>query len=162
MADKQLKPYADKAQKARWICDILRQEFPACFKKAVEKQPIKSGIHVDLDAHYKQDTRFTEDELRLALAFYTRGIDYLKTIITGTERIGLDGSPAGKVNTGDEQYAQRLLQAKLDIHNQTEPQKAYAKPIVLKQPDNVEILTPISKTNKSLKTKSDKNIAYVA
>ena len=85
----------------------LAQLYPACFYVARhERRPLKIGIGRDLAA---LDLGIGRRELGSALAWYVNGIDYLRGLRGGAERIGLDGAPSGLVSQPDEAHAREKL-----------------------------------------------------
>lgn len=69
--------------------------FPAAFApKGAEKKPLKIGIDRDIKRACPQ---FTREALRLALGDYTGGPTYLRHLVIGTPRVGLDGEAEGWV-----------------------------------------------------------------
>ena len=87
----------------------LAQLYPACFYVARhERRPLKIGIGRDLAA---LDLGIGRRELGSALAWYVNGIDYLRGLRVGAERIGLDGAPSGLVSQADEAHARERLAA---------------------------------------------------
>jgi sRNA-binding protein len=101
------------AQRALQVLGLLRKELPKCFKKTENKQPLKNEIDLDLIKYYKNDDRFTQEELNLALYFYTHGKQYLELIIEGAKRIDLKGKAVSKVTAAEAEYAQELLKRRL-------------------------------------------------
>ena len=87
----------------------LARLYPACFYVARhERRPLKIGIRRDLAA---LDLGIGRRELDSALAWYVNGIDYLRGLRGGAERIGLDGAPSGLVSQPDEAHAREKLAA---------------------------------------------------
>jgi ProP effector len=85
----------------------LAQLYPACFYVARhERRPLKIGIRRDLAA---LDLGIGRRELDSALAWYANGIDYLRSLRVGADRIGLDGAPSGVVSQVDEAHAREKL-----------------------------------------------------
>ncbi|WP_052383895.1 ProQ/FINO family protein [Litchfieldella xinjiangensis] len=68
-------------------------------------RPLKIGIHEDL----MQREPWPEKLVRRALASYVHLPRYLKAVRAGTERVGLNGEPAGTVTEGEAKYAKKQL-----------------------------------------------------
>jgi ProP effector len=67
----------------------------AFFRDLAQRRPLKIGIHRDLSSDASHGLSPTE--LRQALGWYCRSPGYLASMIEGTERIDLNGMPAGTV-----------------------------------------------------------------
>lgn len=79
---------------AHRVRDQIVKTFPACFAgKGKSKCPLKIGIDVDILKAVNLDPR----EVSLAIHDYTNGPTYLKNVVEGAERIGLDGQVCGVV-----------------------------------------------------------------
>jgi len=96
----------EERQKREAAIRALAERWPKCFA-ANEKQrrPLKvgiaeevraAGLHVDVSA---------------ALAFYAHNASYMKALVAGAVRIGLDGEPAGEVTAEQEALARSQLAA---------------------------------------------------
>jgi len=87
----------------------LAELYPACFYAArQQRRPLKIGIRRDLTT---LDLGIGRRELDSALAWYANGIGYLQSLRAGTDRIGLNGAPAGVVSEADEAHAREKLAA---------------------------------------------------
>ncbi|TJW14361.1 MAG: hypothetical protein E5W82_10305 [Mesorhizobium sp.] len=82
----------------------LAKRFPAAFKRKgePEKQPLKIGIAKDVLALVKDIPRKV---VKRAISDYCSGPKYTKALVTGAQRIDLDGKPAGNVSAASEAYA---------------------------------------------------------
>lgn len=82
----------------------LAKRFPAAFmrKGEPEKKPLKIGIEKDLLAAVKDIPRKV---LKRVISDYRSGPKYTKAMISGAQRIDLDGNPAGNVSAASEAYA---------------------------------------------------------
>lgn len=85
--------------------------FPKCFApKGGEKKPLKVDIHKDLYTEARATfPGLSLRYLRIFLADYTRGHNYLICLKSGVPRIDLNGSFAGFVKEGEEVFAKKQL-----------------------------------------------------
>jgi ProP effector len=75
--------------------NLLTETFPLAFMpKGTEKRPLKVGIYADVRAALPE---LSGKDVRIALADYTEGPTYLRNVIAGAVRVGLNGEPAGAV-----------------------------------------------------------------
>ena|ERR1700683_4114808 len=86
---------------------VLAERFPACFQVFERRRrPLKIGIHEDITAATPDlDPR----HVRLALAAYARNPWYLRAIVTGASRVGLDGGAAGIITADQATHAAEKL-----------------------------------------------------
>jgi sRNA-binding protein len=78
------------------VIELLAETFPDCFHVYEQRRrPLKIGIHDEILAAL--GGAVTPGELGAALRIYTSNRVYLRRLTAGTERIGLDGQPAGIV-----------------------------------------------------------------
>jgi len=105
------------------ILEILRQDFPPCFKKNAVKIPLSVGIHKEVFEHYKNDARLSKRAIRFALRSYTSRYSYLKILTVGNQRINLKGKVAGEVSLEQAKMAEDLLQWR-QLKNRTQPPPA--------------------------------------
>ena len=97
----------DERQKRKATIRALAERWPKCFAVSEkQRRPLKIGIGDEVRA------LLTDAEVSAALAFYTGSTSYLKALVAGAVRIGLDGEPAGVVTADQEGDAQRRLAAK--------------------------------------------------
>src|SRR5215469_13249267 len=98
-------------QAALVLVGKLAERFPAAFAiNPRHRRPLKLGIHVDILAQLS-DTIAPRD-LSVALRIYVGNIGYLKALVTGADRIDLNGMPTGTVTAehadiAKAQYEQR-------------------------------------------------------
>jgi ProP effector len=86
---------------------LLAKRFPQCFKAFGQpKLPLKIGIDRDIIAA-APELRYRN--ILYAIADYTSGSSYLRTLIEGAARIDLNGDAAGIVTAAQEHYAQGRL-----------------------------------------------------
>lgn len=83
---------------------MLMDTYPLTFSRENVK-PLKIGIQEDLIA----DEKLARNRIKRALASYVRGIQYLKSMQVGADRVGLDGQPAGQVTEAEAEHAQAKL-----------------------------------------------------
>ena len=88
---------------------ILATAFPAAFKLyGPARRPLKKGINHDLKARFGD--RMSQRQRSAALHYYTRNPHYLSAcLVEDTERIDLDGNPAGVVTAYEADHAAALL-----------------------------------------------------
>lgn len=83
-------------QRAEAVREILVAHFPRCFKpKGQPKQPLALKLHLRIRDRIAGLSR---DDIFWALKDYTGGPTYLKAMIEGAARIGLDGEIDGVVD----------------------------------------------------------------
>jgi ProP effector len=98
------------------LIGVLAERFPAAFAvNPCYRQPLKLGIHLDILAQLS-DTIAPRD-LSDALRIYVGNIKYLKSLVTGAERVDINGMPAGTVTAehadiAKAQYEQRCAKRK--------------------------------------------------
>ncbi|OJX14355.1 MAG: hypothetical protein BGO77_05765 [Caedibacter sp. 37-49] len=87
----------------------LYEKFPACFNPK-DLKPLKLKIDKDLYLLLKQEGAPSKSQLRDALAYYTRNIDYLKTVINGKHRYDLEGQQMQEITQDQIDFAQEKLE----------------------------------------------------
>ncbi len=92
----------------------LYEKFPACFNLK-DLKPLKLNIDKDLYLLLKQEDAPSKSQLRDALAYYTRNIDYLKTVINGTHRYDLEGQQVQEITQNQIDFAQERLHKTLHL-----------------------------------------------
>jgi ProP effector len=98
------------------VVATLAERFPACFFVDSRKPvPIKCGIDKELIEALDQIVE--PEAIRLALAIYCGHYHYLRTLVVGADRIGLDGAVAGSVNE-DEAKGAAMRAAKQRLRRQ--------------------------------------------
>jgi ProP effector len=81
----------------------LAARFPACFAGPdAAPRPLNLGIHADLRAAMPE---LSVHERKVALHHYVTTSDYLRALIEGVERVGLDGTPCGRVTADEAAHA---------------------------------------------------------
>lgn len=104
-----MKKHAKRQRIARATRELLATAFPDCFAPAgAEKRPLALGVH---DAVLAALPEIGRRRLAEALADYTSGPTYLRHVVEGAERIGLDGAPAGLVRASEAAHAALRLAA---------------------------------------------------
>lgn len=96
-----------RVPRLRWkLADL----YPGVFQKPhskVPKQPLKLGIYWDLRAALPAE--YDRLEICRFLTDYCSGYFYQWGLLQFSERIGLDGQPAGDVTEGHKQHAARRI-----------------------------------------------------
>ena len=91
---------------------ILHERFPEVFKgKGENKHPLRVGIHADIK---REIPEFSSNQVHMALRDYMGGPTYLRNMIEGTLRMGLDGKLYEPVTKEHELAAKQNLQ-KLEV-----------------------------------------------
>lgn len=108
--------------------DFLLNFLTTNFKEAFnlkEPKPLKVGITHNLLEQIGEDSEITRTQARIAVKIYVSRIKYLKALIEGADRIGLDGKPSGKVGKEEEDYAKAYL--KMIVENAKKKAKEKSK-----------------------------------
>lgn len=88
---------------------LLVARYPACFAdKGREKRPLRLGVHNLIMADLPE---IGLKRLTAALGDYTAGPTYLRNVVAGATRIGLDGAAAGEVSAAEAEHAALRLSA---------------------------------------------------
>lgn len=96
-----------KKQKQREAKALLEGFWGTAFKYSQPK-PLKIGILEDMVEDSKsRHLPFDLDIIKAALQLYVHRYLYQKSVRKGTERIGLDGLPAGEVSDEQKAYARQ-------------------------------------------------------
>lgn len=94
---------------ARETRAVLVERFPAVFMgKGVDKIPLKVGIDKEIRAAIPE---LKSRQVYCAMRDYVTGGRYLKAMVAGAVRIGLDGNPSGTVTEEQAQIAAARLKA---------------------------------------------------
>ena len=92
----------------------LHRRFPLCFAaKGAEKRPLKLCINQDI-AQRAPD--LDPDLVYAAIGDYQRGRTYLRNLVLGALRVGLDGLCAGSVTRSQAWRAELRLRARAQEH----------------------------------------------
>lgn len=119
-----VKPKNIKKPKPRWLeyvqygVELLKLNFPLCFKTANELKPLKKGIKQDLIQRLSSLEKIaTEDKACMvkSLAYYVNTAAYLRCVTEKAARIDLDGNPADVVTAEEAKYSSDRYQAKLKL-----------------------------------------------
>jgi sRNA-binding protein len=94
---------ASKRAKVREIIQLLCARFPEVFSASKQRRPLKIGIHADVVPALGGEVR--ERELKSALRAYTSSASYLRSVVGGASRFGIDGHPAGTVTAEEQAHA---------------------------------------------------------
>ena len=108
----------EERQKREAAIRILAERWPKCF--AVDekrRRPLKVGIAEEARA------LLPDIDVSAALALYTHSTSYMKALVAGAVRIGLDGEPTGTVTAVHEAFARREL-AKRETKQETKQRDA--------------------------------------
>jgi ProP effector len=93
-----------KAERTR---ELLAETFPKCFaRKGEEKRPLAIGLHQEILGAIPE---IGYHRLSAALADYTSGPTYLRNVVEGAPRVGLDGEPKGVVTAKEATHAATRL-----------------------------------------------------
>lgn len=94
------------ATEAKWVTVAdLATLFPQLFNGEV--RPLKRGIHYEIFA--ETAGRFTQKGVRVALSKFVGKEVYLRQLVAGASRYGLDGQPAGEVTEADQRFAEAAI-----------------------------------------------------
>jgi len=111
----------EERQKREAAIRALAERWPRCFSvNEKRRRPLKVGIAEEIRA------AGLDIDVKAALAFYAHSATYLKALVAGAVRIGLDGEPAGTV-TKEQEAVARLELAKRD-RKKTKPESEPAVP----------------------------------
>ncbi len=108
-------PAQEKSVDTRSVLCVLQTRYPV-FR---DFSPLAIGIDKQLFAALPDLSRKT---VRLAMRSHTMTTRYLKEMEKGTQRLNLDGSPAGDVTDENRQHASELLKER--FKKQAEQRKA--------------------------------------
>ena len=79
------------------------------------RRPLKVGIAEEVRA------LLPDVDVSAVLAYYAYNASYMKALVAGAIRIGLDGEPAGTVTADQEAFARRELAKRETKQPQSEP-----------------------------------------
>jgi ProP effector len=108
--------------------ELLAKAYSKCFfvnEKA--RVPLKVGISNDIASRFPPGKM--PKALGLALRYYVGSPHYLKKLVLGAKRIGLDGVPAGAVTAEQEKQARMLLAGQKERRKKRLAREA-AKPVL--------------------------------
>jgi ProP effector len=106
----------------------LRAQFPNVISRLDMqhgRRPLKIGIHDDLVALLPE---VDPQIIGLALKLYTVHSGYLRSLVEGAPRVGLNGAEVGTVTAEAASHAQDLLQRFLRRQAAKEPQQSQTGP----------------------------------
>lgn len=83
----------------------LFDTYPEVFNRD-NVRPLKIGIQEDLIA----DEKLARNRIKRGLASYVRNPHYLRSLVAGADRIGLDAQAAGQVSEEEAAHARRKLE----------------------------------------------------
>lgn len=99
----------EKLPTSKAVIAYLAEQFPQCFSVAGEAKPLKIGIFEDLATRLEDDPKVSKTRLRGALRQYTNSWRYLRCVVTGAQRVDLNGADAGLVEDDHASHAQESL-----------------------------------------------------
>ena len=106
----------EERQKREAAIRALAERWPKCFAvDAKRRRPLKIGIAEEIRA------AGLDVEVSAALSYYAYNASYMKALVAGAIRIGLDGEPAGTVTADQEAFARRELAKRETKQPQSEP-----------------------------------------
>lgn len=86
--------------------DMLVRAFPHCFvPSGFPKKPLMRGM----DRELARRGVMTQSRANQFLRVYCNGPRYLRALIEGTQRVGLDGAPAGGISDEERERARAAL-----------------------------------------------------
>ena len=85
---------------------LLCEQFPQTFSRD-SPRPLKVGVHADVLGRLPGAVE--SRDLKSALRAYTSNRRYLRVLVAGASRVGLDGETAGIVTAEDELFAKDRL-----------------------------------------------------
>ena len=91
----------------------LAERFPALFGAEAGPKPVKLRIHVDIQA--RAPGVFSRRLLAAFLSRHTTTTPYLKALVQATQRVDLDGNPAGEILPEHRQAAEAELARRRDV-----------------------------------------------
>jgi ProP effector len=109
-------------QKREAAIRALAQRWPKCFAvNEKRRRPLKVGIAEEIRA------AGLDIDVSAALAFYAHNASYMKALVVGAVRIGLDGEPAGTV-TKEQEAVARIELARRETKRETKTKREPAVP----------------------------------
>lgn len=120
-------------QKPAWLeqalygVELLKANFPECFKEMKEIKPLKVGIKQDLVKHLstREDIVIGDKACMVnSLSYYVNSPTYHKSVVEGATRIDLNGQAAGMVTAEEAKYSTDRRQAKLQKKQAAQNTKA--------------------------------------
>jgi ProP effector len=95
---------------------VLHAKFPRAFPaRGAPPIPLRIGIGLDLAARL-DEIGLTEMETSVFLRQYTQRHEYLAMLVSGSERVNLDGSPAGPIEEVHKVAAAKRIEKKRKRH----------------------------------------------
>ncbi|WP_033805423.1 ProQ/FINO family protein [Escherichia coli] len=112
-----------RQRKNRRRINRLAEYWPELFGAETIK-PLKTGIIRDvLEDAKSRELPIGHGVLRGALTSYIHTMRYLKAIVAGGPRYGLNGQPCGEVTEEDKSVASELLKRRLELMKQKNSQQ---------------------------------------
>jgi ProP effector len=112
-------PPKPKPPKPKELIDQLIEAFPATFRRRGPRLPLAVGIRQQLQATMPE---IPSNAICRSLSSYCSAPAYLRAIIAGATRVGLDGKPAGTVTAEQARHAAERL-ARIEAQRQAKPIK---------------------------------------
>jgi len=101
----------------------LCEAYPEVFNRD-NVRPLKIGIQEDLIA----DEKLARNRIKRALASYVRNPAYLKALVVGAERVGIDGQASGSVTEEEAAHAtEKLDQIKQERRERQKQERQQAR-----------------------------------
>ena len=136
-------------EESKKTLEMLCERFPNTFFDSDHKEsvkPLKNGIRHEILALYPE--HFDKYALRVALGFYCSRKHYLKSVLTHTVRVDLEGNLCGEITEENRETALKVLQVfekrfvKPTDKTKTNPKKSKKKPKAKKTEQTVEKIEP--------------------
>jgi ProP effector len=108
-----------KPPKPKELLDQLIEAFPATFRRRGPRLPLAVGIREQLQATMPETP---SNAISRWLSSYCSAPAYLRVIIAGATRVGLDGKAAGTVTAEQARHAAERL-ARIETQRQAKPIK---------------------------------------
>lgn len=141
-------------EESKKTLEMLCERFPNTFFNSDHKEsvkPLKNGIRHEILALYPE--QFDKYALRVALGFYCSRKHYLKSVLTHTVRVDLDGNLCGEITDENRETALKVLDVfdkrfkTAKTTDKTKPKKTKKKTKTKKSERAVEVLEKIEPTN---------------
>lgn len=119
-AEKSAKPAVKAAtpawlERARYGVELLKAHFPLCFDEGNAVRPLKTGIRQDLVKQLGGRSDIAIDDkacMVSSLAYYVNSVIYHKSVVSGADRVDLNGQVVGSVTAEEAAYSKQRLEVK--------------------------------------------------
>lgn len=132
-------------EESKKTLEMLCERFPNTFFNSDHKEsvkPLKNGIRHEILALYPE--YFDKYALRVALGFYCSRKHYLKSVLTHTIRVDLEGNLCGEITEENRETALKVLDA---FDKRFKTAKTTKKTKTKKSEQAVKVLEKIEPTN---------------